>query len=123
MFRRLRRAHTCQDPAGPPHERTDVALDRLHDANPAGGDGSGVSGSALPFGLGMQRSVADLRDAALGVRDAWNHGVLPCRSPVSIGGALVEHGSIMRVRRGEHIVEIAESITEFGLRTMRCGSP
>jgi hypothetical protein len=123
VFRSLLRAHTCQDSAGPLHERTDMATHRLHDASPVGGDGSGVSGLALPFGLSMQLSVAELRDAALGVRDAWNHGVLPFRSPVSICGALVEHGSILRVRRGEHIVEIAECITEFGLRTMRCCSP
>jgi hypothetical protein len=118
VFRSLLRAHTCQDSAGPLHERTDMATHRLHDASPVGGDGSGVSGLALPFGLSMQLSVAELRDAALGVRDAWNHGVLHFRSPVSICGALVEHGPILRVRRGEHIVEIAEWITEFCSRAM-----
>jgi hypothetical protein len=100
-----------------------MTMHHLHEANPAGVNRGSVGGLALPVGLSMQRSVAELRDAALGVRDAWNHGVLPFRLPVSICGALVEHGSILRVRRGEHIVEIAECITEFGLRTMRCCSP
>jgi hypothetical protein len=69
-------AHILQEVTELHHDRTDVALDRLRDANPAGRDGSSGGGSALPVSLSMQLSVADLRDAALGVRDAWNHGVL-----------------------------------------------
>ena len=42
--------------------------------------------------------------------------------PMSISVALVEHAHILRLRCGEHIVEITERITEFGSRE-RTGVP
>jgi hypothetical protein len=59
---------------------------------------------------------AKLGDAALGVGDPWNHGVVLSRCLVSTVTTHVERGPILRFRSGERIVEIAEVITEFALR-------
>ena len=60
MFRCLLRAHTLKEVTGLLHERTDVALHRLHDANPAGGDAGSRGGPTLPFCLSVQLPVAQL---------------------------------------------------------------
>jgi hypothetical protein len=82
-------------------------LDRRHDANPASRDGgSGVS-AALPVNLRKLLSVAELRDATLGVGDAWNHDVLLCAI------ARLGHDPILRFHGSEHIVRITDPCTEL----------
>ena len=66
MFRSLPPAPILQEVTGPLHERTDMALHRLHDAHPAGANRGSRGGPALPFSLSVQLPVAELSDAAIG---------------------------------------------------------
>jgi hypothetical protein len=76
VFRPFLRGHIFQDPMGLLYECADVATHRFHHANPVGVDRGSMNGLALPSSLGLQLLGAGLRDAALGVSDAWNHDVL-----------------------------------------------
>ncbi len=64
-----------QEVTAPLHETGKATLQRLRNATP-NFLGAGRGSQTLPRGLSVQLSVAQLRDAALGVSDARNHGVL-----------------------------------------------
>ena len=114
MFRCLPCAHRVQELTGLRHERADATLQRLRHASPIDLD-AGRGDQTLPCYLSMQLSVLGLLDAALGVCDAWNHGLLLfAPTPTTIFVARVEQGHILRVGDSPRIVEIAEWITEFG---------
>ena len=76
VFRPLLPGHNVQDPTGVLRECADVAMHGLYETNPAGVDRGNLSGPALPCCFSMKLPVAKLRDAALGLCDAWNHDVL-----------------------------------------------
>jgi hypothetical protein len=59
----------------PLHEHGDATLQRLRNS-PSVFLSAARAGQTLPLGLHVQLPVAQLLDAALGVRDTWNHGVL-----------------------------------------------
>ena len=75
MVPRVRCAQVVQEVTAPLHEHGDATLQRLRNSTPIF-LGAGRGGQTLPFGLHVQLPVAQLLDAALGVSDAWNHGVL-----------------------------------------------
>jgi hypothetical protein len=72
-----------------------------------------VRAHALPFGMGLHVAGTELGNAALGVRESWNHDVSLRQLLVSGRVALVERGAILRFWSGQRIVEIAEGITEI----------
>src|SRR5918998_2619848 len=75
MVPRVRCAQAVQEVMAPLHEHGNATLQRLRNSPPIF-LGPSRGGETLPFSPSMQLPVAQLLDAALGVRDAWNHGVL-----------------------------------------------
>ena len=122
MFRCLLRAHSLKELTDLRREHTDMALQRLCNFTWILMS-AGRGGATLPFRLSVQLPIAELCNAALGLRDAWNHDVLLRTIHRCVSNARLGCGSILRCCRGMHIVEIAEWITEFGSRAIRRCSP
>jgi hypothetical protein len=82
-----------------------------------------VRAHSLPFGMSLHVAGTELGNAALGVRESWNHDFSLSAMPrLGLRGA-IERGPIVRLRIGQRIVEIAEPITEFVSWGRRGSSP